>query len=275
MRVPLMAVSKLFFFVLFGFFWSRLSFADSVTDLAKASQNPVEKLVSVPFNNNFNHGYGPNRQTQYILDVKPVVPFTLNADWNLIVRTIVPLIHQPNLLPARPYLTGLGDLNPTLFLTPAKPGPLIWGVGPALVLPTATHSQLGQGKYSAGPSFVVLTMPGQWVVGFLMSNVWSFGGQSNRPNVNQYSLQYFINYNFSHGWFVTTQPIVTADWQADSANRWTVPLGAGVGRVFEVGKQPLNVSLQAYDNVKTPRQFGPNWQCQLNVTLLFPEASAK
>ena len=165
----------------------------------------------------------------------------------------------------------MGDILPTIFLSPANPGSIIWGIGPAAIFPTATDRQLGQGKYSLGPSLVVLTMPGNWVAGFLAFNVWSVGGQSNRQNVNQFELQYFINYNFPHGWYLTTQPIILADWMADTHNRWTIPFGLGGGRVFHIGKQAVNVSLQAYDNVKTPETLGPNWQVQFNITLLFPQ----
>lgn len=243
---------------------------DAATELAKKSQNPVENMVSVPFNNNFNFGYGDNGNTQYVLDAKPVIPFSVNEDWNIISRTIIPIIHQPNPIPGRNYLTGMGDLSPAFYLSPGHPGAIIWGAGPIAVLPTATKHDLGQGKYSIGPSFVVLTMPDRWVIGALLFNVWSVGGQSNRPNVNSFELQYFINYNLPEGWYVTTQPIITADWTATSTNRWVVPIGFGVGHIFNIGKQAINASLQSYTNVVTA-SYGPNWQAQLNISLLFPE----
>lgn len=244
--------------------------SDATTDLAKASQNPVSDLISVPFNNNFNFDFGPQKKTQYILDIKPVIPFHITPEWNLITRAIIPVINQPDFLPERGRVAGLGDINPSLFLSPAHPGKIIYGIGPTMVFPAATDRQLGQGKYSLGPTAVVLTMPGHWVIGFLTSNIWSVAGQSERPNVNFFSLQYFINYNFSHGWFLTSAPIITANWEAPSKNRWTVPFGLGAGRVFKIGKQNINASVQGYDNVVTPR-LGSDWQLQLNVSLLFPE----
>ena len=246
---------------------------DDTLELAKKSQNPVEKMVSIPFNTNFNMGYGSRDNTQIILDLKPVIPFSLNESWNLITRTIIPITHQPNLLPnnGSAYINGIGDILPTVFLSPAHPGPIIWGAGPAVSFPTASNKQLGFGKYCAGPSLVFLAMPQQWVVGVLAFNVWSFAGETNRPSVNTFELQYFINYNFPHGWYLTSQPIITSDWTATSNNRWTIPVGIGGGRVFSLGKQPLSVSLQAYDNIKTPGTLGPNWQFQFNVTLLYPE----
>jgi len=251
--------------------FTHQAMADDTTDLAKASQNPVSNLISVPFNNNFNFDLRPQDKTQYILDIKPVVPIPINHTWNLITRTIIPIIKQPNVQLPYNYIGGMGDINPSFFLTPAHPGKIIIGAGPTFILPTATNKQLGQGKYSVGPSLVALSMPGSWVIGFLTSNVWSVGGQSNRPNVNFYTLQYFINYNFSKGWFLTSAPIITANWNTTSKNRWTVPFGIGGGRVFKIGKQAINASLQAYDNVINPRLGGANWQMQFNVSLLFPE----
>ncbi|TAK72026.1 MAG: hypothetical protein EPO11_10610 [Gammaproteobacteria bacterium] len=262
-------IGLIFFFLLS--MTARAASNEDATALAKKSQNPVEKMVSVPFNNNFNFDYGLRDNTQYVLDVKPVIPFTLNDSLNLITRTIIPVVRQPNLIPGRGYINGIGDLNPSFFLSPAHPGRLIWGIGPTVIVPTATNKQIGQGKYSVGPSLVMLSMPGSWVIGFLTFNAWSVAGEGNRANVNEFELQYFINYNFPHGWYITSSPIITADWTAKAKNRWVVPVGIGGGHVFDIGRQPVNVSVQAYDNVKTPADGGPDWQLQLNVTLLFPE----
>ena len=244
---------------------------DEATELAKKSQNPVEKMVTIPFNNNFNFNYALTNHTQYILDIKPVIPFALNHHWNLITRTIIPVIHQPDLYPTRGDLNGIGDITPSLFFSPANPGTVIWGLGPIFALPTASNKQLGQGKYSLGPTFVILSMPGSWVFGFLTYNIWSVAGDHNRPYVNEFEFQYFINYNFPHGWYLTTAPTITANWQAKSNNRWTVPFGIGGGHVFKIGKQPINISVQAYDNVKSPKLVGADWQLQLNISFLFPE----
>ncbi len=254
-----------------AFLSANIYAVDDATDLAKKAQNPIENMISVPIDNNFNFGYGSDDNTQYILNLKPVIPFELNSDWTLVTRTIIPFAHQPNMYPGRGYINGLGDITPTLFLTQANPGKILWGVGPAVVLPTATDPQLGQGKYSLGPSFVMLAMPDQWVLGILAYNVWSVGGQSSRPDVNQMTLQYFINYNMPHGWYVTMQPIITADWTINkSSDRWVIPFGGGVGHVFSLGHQPINMSLQVYDNVKT-QIIGPSWSAQLNIQLLFPK----
>ena len=209
--------------------------------LAKETQNPVANLISVPFQNNFNFGIGPNDATQWDLNVEPVIPISLNKDWNLITRTIMPIINQPSPAPGIGSAFGLGDINPTVFLSPANSGKLTWGLGPTMTFPTATETLLGSGKWSAGPSLVVLTMPGHWVIGALANNQWSFAGWSKR-SVDALLVQPFINYNFSHGWYVCSQPIITANWDAASSERWTVPIGGGVGKIIKIDKQPINLS---------------------------------
>jgi hypothetical protein len=238
--------------------------------LAKETQNPIANLISVPFQNNFNFGVGPNDATQWILNVQPVIPITLNKDWNLITRTIIPIINQPSPASGIPSASGLGDINPSLFFSPANSGKLIWGVGPTMTFPTATNSLLGNGKWSAGPGLVVLTTPGHWVIGALANNQWSFAGWG-KNSVDALLIQPFINYNFSHGWYLTTSPIITANWLAASDDRWTVPLGGGVGKLFKLGKLPVNTQLAAYCNVVTPHQGGADWQLRFQVQLLFPK----
>jgi hypothetical protein len=239
------------------------------TELAKMTQNPIASLISVPFQNNFNFDQGPRHVTQWNLNVQPVIPISLNEDWNLITRTIVPIINQPSTASGLSSAFGLGDINPSLFFSPAKPSKLIWGVGPTWTMPTATDKILGAGKWDAGPTVVALTMQGPWVIGVLANNQWSFAGWGDH-SVNAMLVQPFINYNLDKGWYLTSAPIMTANWNAKDSDVWTVPLGCGVGRVFKVGKQPLNVSLAAYDNVHTPVN-GPQWQLRFQIQFLFPK----
>src|SRR5450755_2528020 len=175
--------------------------ADEAASLQKAVQNPVASLISVPVQNNSNFNIGPYNRTQDVLNIQPVIPARISENWNLITRIIQPIVWQPYPQQTTGGEYGFGDLNPSFFLSPAKPGKLIWGVGPALVLPTATNPILGQGKWSIGPSVVVLMQPGKWTLGGLVNNVFSFAGQSSRPDVNQMTFQYFINYNLNKGWF--------------------------------------------------------------------------
>ena len=243
----------------------------SAEELAKETQNPLAKLISVPFQNNFNFGFGPNDVTQWVLNVQPVIPISLTKDWNLITRTIMPIINQPSPAPGIPSAFGLGDINPSLYLSPANAGKLVWGLGPALTFPTASASVLGNGKWEAGPAFVLLTKPGHWVIGALANNQWSYAGWG-KNNVNALLVQPFINYNFPDGWYVASSPIITANWLAASDDRWTLPIGGGVGKILKFGDKspPINLQLQAFDNVVRPHQGGADWQLRFQVQFLFP-----
>ena len=236
-------------------------------ELARAAQNPVASMISLPFQNNTNFNFGPQEKTQNVLNIQPVLPFELNEDWNLITRTILPVVSQPAFTPAQDRENGLGDTLFSAFFSPKESGQWIWGVGPALLLPTSTDDRLGAGEWGAGPSAVVLTMRGPWVVGSLFSNVWSFTGDEQ---VNLFTWQPFVNYNLDDGWYLTSIPLITANWEADSDNRWTVPFGGGVGKIFRIGKQPINASAAAYYNVEKP-DFGADWQMRFQVQFLFPK----
>ena len=245
---------------------------EGATELAKKTQNPVADLISVPLQSNFNFNTGIKDETVYVLNVQPVIPIKLNHEWNLITRTIVPVINQPSLFPGPNSISGsawgLGDINLSLFLSPAKPGAIIWGVGPTFTLPTATDWRLGSGKFSLGPTAVVLTIQGPWVLGALINNQWSVAGWGDK-DVNQMLIQPFVNYNLADGWYLTSGPIVTADWEARSSDRWTVPIGGGVGKLFKLGPLPINTSLQAYYNVEKPR-YASEWQLRFQVQFLLP-----
>jgi hypothetical protein len=253
----------------------------SAEDLAKKTQNPVADLISVPLQSNWNFGAGSRNKTIYILNIQPVIPISISQEWNLITRVIMPVINQPGLFANQSGATGLGDFNPTLFFSPAQPGHLIWGVGPTMTLPTATDRRLGSGKWSMGPAGVALTIQGPWVYGALVNNQWSFAGWGEEK-VNSMLLQPFVNYNLADGWYLTTSPILTANWAADrSGDVWTVPVGGGVGRLFRLGeilplegdpvaKLPINTQIGAYGNVAKP-EFGPDWQLRFQIQFLFPK----
>jgi hypothetical protein len=236
--------------------------------LAKQAQNPIASLISLPIQNNTNFGIGPDDETQNITNIQPVWPFRLGDNLNLITRTIVPLISQPNFYTAgQGRKFGLGDISFTAFFSPSKSSKLTWGVGPVLVIPTATDDSLGSGTWSGGGSVVGLVMPGKWVAGALLSNVWDFSGDQD---VNFFTAQYFINYNMSNGWYLVTAPVITANWDADSGNQWTVPFGGGIGKVFKIGTQSINAQTQAFYNVEAPEN-APDWQLRLQLQFLFPK----
>ena len=241
----------------------------SQTDLAKQSQNPISTLISVPFENISSFNNGPNDAYVNTLSIKPVYPINLTENWNLINRAIAPIIYQGELIDGIGSKFGMGDLTYQGFLSPAKPGKLIWGVGPTVAFPTGAQRMTTE-KWSAGPAVVGLTMPGNWVVGALAFNLWSFAGDDDAADVNLFNFQYFINYNLPKGWYLSMSPTITANWEADSDNRWTVPFGGGFGKVFKIGKQPINASLKAYYNVEHPDDAS-NWNISTQFTFLFPK----
>ena len=248
---------------------------DQTANLQKATQNPVASLISVPLQNNTNFGANPGYRNQDVLNIQPVIPIGISKDWNLLLRWITPIIYQP--VPNAPGTPetgeyGLGDMQPTFFISPKKPGKLIWGVGPVLQLPAATNTFLGQGKLGIGPSTVVLTQPGHWTLGLLENNVWSVAGSGSRPAVNQFLMQYFINYNLKKGWFIGVSPIITANWEASRGNVWTVPFGGGIGRIMKFGTQPVNLSVQFYGNATHPAGTSP-WSMRMQLAFLFPKLS--
>lgn len=237
-------------------------------DLQKASQNPIADLVSVPFQSNTNFNAGPFDRTQEVFNIQPVVPMHLSKEWNLISRTIIPLVSQPSPL-FDSNANGVGDITQSLFFSPTNPGKLIWGAGPVFTIPSANDRILGTGKLLFGPTAVFLVTPGHWVIGVLLNNQWSIGGNPLRPPVNSFLAQPFLNYNLAHGWYLTTGPIITSNWLAASGEQWTVPVGGGFGRVFRVADQPVNASLAGYYNAIRPTGT-PSWQLRASVALLFP-----
>jgi hypothetical protein len=257
-------------------------------------QNPVGDLISVPFQNNVNFPIGRFSRVQDVLDIEPVVPFHVSKDWLIISRWITPVVYQPDLGPgcratgplrgvicetrdfeseATGGANGLGDLNPSFFLSPANPGKLVWGFGPTFLLPTATAPTLGQGKWGAGPSIVLLVQPEHWTIGVLSNNIWSYAGNEKRIRVNQFLAQYFVSYNMEHGWFVESAPIITANWRARADNEWLVPFGAGIGKMVRFFDQRMVWEIHLYYNAVHPQDLPyPKWQVRLQVALLFPTA---
>jgi hypothetical protein len=250
----------------------------SADDLAAAAQNPVAAMISLPFQNNTLFGIGPDDDTANVLNIQPVIPVSL-GDWNLINRTIVPIIYLPDLTAGTESLAqgesggssfGLGDINHSIYLSPAKPGKVIWGIGPSITLPTATDSDLGSGKWSAGPAAVALTTPKPWVVGTLVRQLWSFAGDGDRRDVSQLLIQPFVNYNLPGGWYLASAPVITANWEADSDDRWVIPIGGGGGKIFRIGSQPVNAQAQAFYNAVSP-DLGPDWSLRFQLQFLFPK----
>jgi hypothetical protein len=221
--------------------------------------------------NNTNFNYGPLDGTQNILNIQPVIPVTLDKDWNLITRTILPLISQPPLVQGENAIFGLGDTQFSAFLSPSNASGWIWGVGAIAQLPTHTDTVLGNNNWGLGPTAVALHLQrgSPWVYGALVNNVWSLD-TSNAPSYNNGLIQPFLNYNFKGGTYLSSAPIITVNWKADSGDQWTVPLGGAVGHIFHLGRLPVNAQIGGYHNVVKPDE-GPNWQLRAQVQLMFPK----
>ncbi len=242
----------------------------SASDLAKKLQNPIGDLYSFPFQNNTNFDAGPHGGTQNILNIQPVIPIHVNDEWNIITRTILPIVWNPDLSPLPSVPVGTGPTDFSAFLSPKNPiNGFVWGVGPIVQIPTISSATIGSNVWGGGPTAVLVYLNGPWVVGALANNVWSFGG-THGPLGNSYNnflTQPFVNYNFGEGWYVTSAPIVTANWETPG-RKWTVPIGGGAGRVFKVGKLPINFSLAAYYNIVKP-QYAGDWQLRTQLTFIF------
>ena len=248
----------------------------SKAEIAKASQNPLTAMYSLPIQNNTYVNIGPDNKTKNVANFQPVLPFDLNDDWTVVTRTIIPLTSKPN-IGNTPYdrTFGVGDTTFTAFFTPKTTGDSgwIWGVGPSFYLPTASDSNLGTNNWGAGLSGVALKMDGKFVYGALISNVWSYAGENHNAGnrINSMTLQPFVNYNMADGWFVASVPIITANWEAPHTDEiWTVPMGLGVGRAMKLGKIPMTAQVHGYYNVVTPEGYGEEWQMRVQVQLLFP-----
>jgi hypothetical protein len=275
--------------------WANASYAqkaetDSARDarhdkeavsLAKESQNPVANMVSLPLQYNYYANGGLGTASEMVLNVQPVLPLPIGKNWLIVSRTIVPFVSIP--LPedipggvnqlARPQFGGIADIQEQAYVTSSKPGKWTWAVGPVMSFPTATNRLARTGQWGLGPTAVALTMPGPWVIGTLINNVWRIGGTSNGHDLNTFTVQPFINYNLAHAWAISTAPLITSDWNAPEGERWTVPIGLGVSKIAHIVEQPLNLQLQYYHNVEHPRLAGSN-QLRLVVAALWPTAEA-
>ena len=243
----------------------------SAEELAKLAQNPVGNLISVPFQDNLNLNTGPLKLNQNVLNIQPVIPIDFSPDWNIITRTIIPVISQPAFDPSGSRINGIGPVQISAFLSPANPNGTIWGIGAITQVPTATNSVLGSNQWGLGPTFVILKLEkgNPWVYGILVNDIWSVGYGSG-GSYNNLLMQPFANYNFEGGAYLTSSPIVTANLNASSGNVWTIPVGGGIGKIFHFGKLPVNTQIGGYYNVARPEYTG-NWTIRAQIQFMFPK----
>ena len=242
----------------------------SVEELTKLKQNPVSGLKQIGLQTSLYPGFPDSGDTSGIYSLQVVWPFSLNEDYRLISYTIAPVIH----LPATDGLdseTGLGNTLINLYVSPKKTGAWVWGLGPSVALPTRTDSELGSDRTSLGPAGILFYQQETWSAGVVVQNAWSLGG-SDENKVNAFGAQYIFNYNLPDGWSLYSNSTITADWEATSSERWTVPVGGGVSRLFYAGEVPLELAFQSFYNVVAPED-GPDWSVniQFSVILGAPE----
>ena len=250
------------------------TYAWSSDDIRFSVHNPISSMISLPFKLNLDYGADDGDAT--ILNIQPVIPVTVGK-WNLVNRAIIPLAHVDGAIQGANNpspqsggsASGLGDINYSLYFSPVDYGRVIWGVGPSLNMNTASDDELGSGKWSAGPTAVALAQPDWGTMGVLGRQLWSFAGDSDRKDVNQFLLEPFLNYNLDNGWYLITDMIITANWDAPSSQRWTVPFGGGAGKIFKIGNQTINSRLEAYYNVESP-DAAPDWNIAFTFQFLFP-----
>jgi hypothetical protein len=243
--------------------------AEGEEELLRESENPVSRLISLPFQSNLNFGVGPGRDLQYVLNIQPIIPTYLGAGWNLIHRPIIPIIAQPEPVAGQGGAFGLGDVQYQLYLSPDTKRGFIWGLGPVVSFATATDTLLGSGRSSIGPTGVALFVGGPWVVGVLMNQLWSFSANPDAPSVSQMTIQPLINFNFPNDWYLAATPVMTSNWKADGGEKWTIPVGGGGGKIVKLGGQPINLQLQAFWFAAHPDN-GPRWSLRPIIVFLFP-----
>jgi hypothetical protein len=237
--------------------------------LAKATLNPIASLISLPLQNNFDWGAGPNDDGfQYKLNVQPVIPISLNEHWNVISRTILPYVYQENYIGTSSQ-SGLADTVQSFFFSPVNPtkGGWIWGAGPVLQIPTATDDLLGEEKWGAGPTGVALKQQGAWTYGLLFNHTWSFAGEDARADVNRTFLQPFVSYTTKTFTSFGANTESTYDWERE---QWTVPINVFVQQLLKLGKQPIALQLGGRYYAEGP-SGAPEWGLRFQVSLLFPK----
>jgi hypothetical protein len=248
--------------------WAPAAWAQEAGDapgtLARAKLNPLASEPELPATLSFGFGVGPRRETEPTLNFQPRVPLPLTENWRIITRSNLSITH----LPSPEDVTGLGDIDVSLFLTPARTGAWVWGVGPIFQFPTATDPALGTEKWSAGPTAALVYVDGPWVNGVLVNHLWSFAGRRSREDVSLTQIEAQVSYAFSNGWYVQSNPTFVHDDKAPRGEDWTVPIGVDVGREFSLGSQGMSLQVGAYYNVKKPTGAA-EWTLETQFSLVY------
>jgi hypothetical protein len=241
---------------------------DSGADLAKKLSNPVADLISVPFQFNYNGGFPGGDGDQFYLNIQPVIPISISPEWNLISRTILPIYDQ-DISDVEGHQTGFGATTQSLFFSPKEPTSFgkIWGVGPVLLLPTATDN-IASDQWGAGITGDALKQSGPWTFGGLANHIWSISGDDEDGDISATFLQPFVSYTTPKATSFTLNTESTYDWVNE---QWSVPINAMVGQVVKIGRRPVQFSVGARYWADAPEGGPEGWGARFQVTLLFPK----
>ena len=239
--------------------------------LAQELTNPLADLMTIPIQMNFDDNYGvDDAGSKITTNIQPVGPFEMGKDWNLITRTIIPLVHQDEVVPGTGTQSGLGDINLQLFLSPRKAtsSGLIWGAGAVLYLPTATDSLIGAKKWGAGPTGVVLKINGPWTYGGLGNHIWSFAGDSDRPDINNTFMQPFMAYTWPSAWTLSLQSESSYNWEME---KWSIPVNTAISRLVYFGRLPVSLQAGAGYWLETPESGPEGLRYRLQANFVLPK----
>jgi hypothetical protein len=244
----------------------------SAEELAQKLSNPVASLISVPLQFNYDQNIGlEDDGSKFLLNIQPVIPFSISEDWNVISRTILPIAAQDEIFPGAGSQTGLGDTFQSLFFSPKAPtaSGLIWGVGPIITMPTATDDLLGRKKWAAGPTIVMLKMSKGFTFGFLGSHSWSFAGSENYPDINSTFFQPFLSYVTPKAWTFSINAETSYDWEAEE---WGIPVNLTANKMVKLGKKQIASIGGGFRYWVESTKTGPEGLAfRLQFTLLFPK----
>ncbi|MCX6162731.1 MAG: hypothetical protein NTV87_15525 [Ignavibacteriae bacterium] len=246
-------------------FLCQISYSQSADEIAKKLANPVASMISVPFQNNFDFNIKPNSGFRWTMNFQPVIPFTLNKNWNLISRTILPVVSQFNVIGNSTQI-GIHDVSLSLFLSPSAPG-IIWGIGPVFNIPIAAPVEYATKKWGFGPTFAGLVQEGKLTFGALFSHMWSFAGKKSYPNFSLSYLQPFCTQNFTGGWGISLSSEMSSEWKSKTTTGAVILVGS---KVTKIGGQIISFALGP--KYYFANSYKPEFGFRASVTFVFAKS---